>query len=336
MTWVEKQLRRQARRMVTWIAAALPRTSRVERFLLQRWWNLAPADMLDSYLVSGYQNPRINIQSILQCHFLLRRLFGTEFDGVMAEELRFAVDMNERLRLRAVELGVAMGAYLDRTRAAEVRRVEEAIRGRQTEFVDRWRSLLGGSRAGPISVLELACGSANDYRAFVECGLAAFLDYRGIDLTAKNVENARRRFPGVRFEVGDVRQVVAPDASVDYVVASDIFEHLAPTTREAALGEAIRIARRGLAFTFFNMDEIPDHEIRPRGIYYWNRLSRGRIEERIRARFSDVEVVPIGRWLGAELGYRHTYNPKAYSIFAEHSRQTADPSAGAPAPARRG
>lgn len=65
------------------------------------------------------------------------------------------------------------------------------------------------------------------------------------------------------------------------------------------------------------MDEMPDHDIRPRGIYYWNRLSRGRIEDRIRERFSRVEVVPIASWLDAELGYRHTYNPRAYSIFAE-------------------
>lgn len=295
----------------------LPRRGPVEQFLLKRWWNRAGADMLDAYLVSGFQNPRINMQSILQRHFLLRRLFGDEFETLMADELRFAVELNEVLRARAVELGVTMGAYLDREKAAGVQRVEAAIRDRETEFVDRWRAELDGREAGPISVLELACGSANDYRAYVECGLARFLDYRGIDLTPKNIENARRRFPGVEFEVADIRAVAAPDASFDYVVASDIFEHLSPETRERSLGEAMRLARRGLAFTFFNMAEIPEHEINPRGVYYWNRLSRARIEERLRPAFPAIEVIPIASWLASELDFHHTYNSRAYSMFAE-------------------
>ena len=308
---------RRAGRAVERLASALPRRRRVEQFLLKLWWNRAPAAMLDSYLVSGFQNPHLNVQSVLQRHFLLRRLFGDEFDELMADEIRLAIELNEVMRARAAELGVTMGAYLDPDKAAGVQQVEASIRDRETEAVDRWRTALAGRDAETLSVLELACGSANDYRTFVECGLARYLDYRGIDLTPKNITNARRRFPGVAFDVGDITRIDAPDGAYDYVIASDIFEHLSPEAREEALDEATRLARRGLALTFFNMAEIPEHEINPRRVYYWNRLSRPRIEERLSADFSVVSVVPVAAWLATDHGYRHPYNSKAYTIFAE-------------------
>ena len=311
---------RRAARSTERVASLLPRTGGVERFLLKRWWNRAPAHMLDAYLVSGYQNPRINVQSILQRHFLLRRLFGDEFDALMGQELRFAVELNEILRTRAEELGVTMGAYLDPDKAADVQRVEDAIRDRETEFTERWRSALDGREAEPLSVLELACGSANDYRTFVECGFARFLVYTGIDLTPKNISNARHRFPGVDFQVGDISKVPAADGSFDYVIASDIFEHLSPEAREQSLDEATRLARRGLALTFFNMSEDREHEIRTRRVYHWNRLSRPLIEERLRPAFPKIEVIPIASWLASQLDFRHTYNSRAYSIFAERPR----------------
>lgn len=314
-----RRLRRRAGKVAEGVASLLPRRRGVERFLLKRWWNRAPAAMLDRYLVSGYQNPRINVQSVIQRHFFARRLFGSELDDLAAEEVRFAVEMNEALRARAEELGVTMGAYLDPEKAEGVARVEEAIRDREREMVDRWRAALEGRTAETISVLELACGSANDYRTFAEAGLDRFIEYRGIDLTPKNIENARRRFPGVAFEVGDIRKIDAPDRSFDYVIAADIFEHLSPEAREEALEEATRLARRGLALTFFNMGEIPDHEVHPKRIYYWNRLSRRRIEERLRPEFPRIEVLPIAEWLRTTVGYERTYNPNAYSIFAERA-----------------
>lgn len=302
---------------------ALPGGSRLERFLLERTWNARSAAMLDRYLVSGYQNPRINVQSILLRHFLIERAIGPGFEEEAAAEVRLAIELNEVLRQRAAELNVKMGSYLNPGKQAAVRRVDEAIADREHEAVERWRAALPPPGDARLAVLELACGSANDYRAFVECGLAEHLDYRGIDLTEKNVLNARGRFPGVAFEVGDVRDVRHPDEAFEFVIASDVFEHLSLEGMERALGEAMRLARRGVALTFFNMDESPDHQDRPTKLYHWNRLSRPRIEARLRERFDSVRVVPIARWLREEHGYAHSYNPHAYSIFAE-STGTSD------------
>jgi ubiquinone/menaquinone biosynthesis C-methylase UbiE len=298
------------------VIARLPRGGWAERFLLERQWAAIPAGMLERYLVSGYQNPRINVQSILLRHFLTDQLIADGLDELKDAELRLAVELNETLRLRALELGVTMGSYLNPRKHAAVRRVDEAIADRQDEYVNRWRELLENRQGPRISMLELACGSANDYRTFVDSGLGAHIDYRGIDLTVKNIENARRRFPNIAFEVGDVRDVQHPDRSFDFVVASDIFEHLSIDGMERTLSEAVRLARRGVALTFFNMADVADHIVTPRKTYFWNRLSRARIEERLLAEFDSVRVIPIAAWLSERFGYEHTYNTHAYSIFA--------------------
>jgi SAM-dependent methyltransferase len=301
------------------LVSRLPRGGRTERLLLRLTWAATSAEMLDRYLVSGYQNPRINVQSILLRHFLVDRLFGRTFDELEEAELRFAVELNEALRVRAAELGVRMGSYVNPAKLAAVSRVDETIADRDMEFVERWRGALEDLPAPRASVLELACGSANDYRAMVEAGIAAHLDYRGLDLAAKNIDNARRRFPGVAFEVGDVTHVRHPDRSFDYVVASDIFEHLSLEGMERALAEASRIARRGVALTFFNMAEVGEHVVQRRNVYFWNRLSSPRIEERLRAEFGTVEVVGIHAMLRDRFGYEHTYDRHAVSIFADRS-----------------
>ena len=273
--------------------------------------------MLDLYLVSGYQNPRINVQSILVRHSLLRRLFADEFAELMDAEIRFAVRLNEALQVRARRLGVTMGAYINPLRYAKVRLVYHAIAGRDKEFVDRWTAALADREAGPLSVLEFACGSANDYRAFVEYGVGRFLDYRGVDLTAKNISNARRHFPDVRFDVGDVLNLPDADGAFDIVVVSDLFEHLAIDDMERALDEAGRLARRAVILSFFNMADIPDHSIRPKGAYFVNRLSRTRVEERLRRRFPSVTATPVAAWLAERYDYPQSYNRNAWTIVAE-------------------
>jgi ubiquinone/menaquinone biosynthesis C-methylase UbiE len=285
---------------------------------LLRWsWTSRNAERLDEYLTIGWQNPRINVQSILIRHALVRRLFGAEFDAQMHAELEFAVELNETLRLESARTGVQIHSYLDAKRQARIREVEQVIVGREREFETTWKTTLAGRTAAPLSVLELACGSANDYRAFADFGLAPFLSYTGIDLNPKNVANARRRFPHVSFEIGNAMDVRRPDASVDVVIASDLFEHLPFDGAARVLREAIRIARHEVILSFFNMAEIPEHDDVPVAAYHWNLLSRARYEEGLRAAFPTVSVTPIATWLAREFGYAHTYNRGAYTIIAE-------------------
>jgi ubiquinone/menaquinone biosynthesis C-methylase UbiE len=292
--------------------------TRAEEKKLRKSWAKFTPDVLEEYLVTGYQNPRINAQSILARHFFVRHLFGSEFDELMKEELEFCVDANEAIRQRARELGVEMGAFTDPGKRAAVQRVCEVIADRERTFERRWQEALAGKAATkPISVLEFACGSANDYRSFADYGLARFLRYTGVDLNELNIANAKRRFPGVKFEVGSILSLPYRDGAFEYVLAFDIFEHLSLSAMDDAMDEAIRLAGKGLVLGFFIMISAPEHNERPRAKYHWNELSAGKIEEKLRKRFAEVQVIHLQSFLKENYGFARYYNKKAYTIIAQ-------------------
>lgn len=304
------------------LARRLSLGERSEQTLLERGKWAGSADVLDRYLVAGYQNPRLNVQSILVRHVLLADIVGDRVGTGMEDEIRFAIDLNETLRRQAAELGVTMGSFRDPEKLAAVERVSAVVADQDRAFVDRWRDEVQAVPPGRIKVLEFACGSADDYRAFAECGLGRCLSYVGIDLSPLNIANARRRHPEARFEVGDILALTFEDQSFDHVIAADIFEHLSPDAFKRAIDEAGRLARRALVFTFFNMADAPEHEIVRTTSYYRNMLSAGRIEEHVRALgFDTVLRLPIARWLETCYGYPHSYNPNAWTIIAERQAE---------------
>jgi ubiquinone/menaquinone biosynthesis C-methylase UbiE len=293
---------------------------RQEEAKLRGVWAGYRPEMLDIYLVSGYQDPRINSQSILGRHTLVRALFGSEFEDLMREEFAHAVELNEVIRLRAEELGVKLTATLDPAGQADVQRVTEVIADRAPVFAQRWREALAGREAPSISVLEFACGSANDYRAFADYGIARFLDYTGIDLNKTNIANAKRNFPDVNFRVGSILSLPEADRSIDYVIGFDILEHLSLEAMQTAVDEAVRICQRGLYFAFFRMEEIPENVDDPRGNYHINRLSAPRMREQMTQKFTSAQVMHMPTLLKDDYGYTHSYNRKAFTLITEGPR----------------
>ncbi|HET7180687.1 MAG TPA: class I SAM-dependent methyltransferase [Candidatus Limnocylindrales bacterium] len=316
-----KRWQNQARNSSLGLAATVLRAVRpgaaTEERILRMNWASRDAARLDEYLVIGWQNPRINVQSILIRHALVHRLFGDEFADLERAELELAVELNEALRQEAARTRVHIHSYLDARRQAAIREVSRVIEPREHEMEQRWRLALDGRSPEPLAVLELACGSANDYRAFVDFGLAPFLDYTGIDLNPKNIDNARRRFPAANFLVGNAMSTGRPDASADVVIASDLFEHLPFEVANGVLAEATRIARDGLILSFFNMADVPDHVDQPVAAYHWNLLSAPRMVADLQRTFPSVTAIEIPAWLQAEFGYAHTYNPAAWTILAD-------------------
>jgi SAM-dependent methyltransferase len=61
---------------------------------LARSWMRHEATWLRDYLVAGVEDPRLNIQSILSRHFLIRSFFGNCFEELMEEEVRFGSVMD--------------------------------------------------------------------------------------------------------------------------------------------------------------------------------------------------------------------------------------------------
>lgn len=296
-----------------------PGTKPHESRRLQASWSKHHAEGLDEYLVTGYQNPRINTQSILTRHFLVRALFGWGLDALMRKELEFSVAANSAIREGAREAGITIRPRTNPAERARVKEISAVNTEAEEEFEREWSEALSARTAEPLSVLELACGSANDYRFFDSYGLARFLRYTGVDLNESNIENARARFPDVDFRLADILQLPFDDDSFDYVIAFDIFEHLSLASMEKALSEAMRVARRGLALTFFVMADVAEHTERQLKKYHRNQLSRPRIEVLLRPKFAKIDARHIETFLADEFQAPTYYNRGAWTITAERS-----------------
>jgi ubiquinone/menaquinone biosynthesis C-methylase UbiE len=297
-------------------AQAKARRIQVEESKLKQTWAGYKTENLDTYLAIGYQDPRINAQSILARHTLVRALFGSEFEDLMRAELAHAVELNEAVRVRAAELGVEV-KIAGPDAIANSTRVSEVIADRAPIFGERWRAALDGREAPRLSVLEFACGSANDYRAFADYGIAQFLDYTGIDLNDTNIANAKRMFPDVNFRVDSILSLPEADHSIDYVIGFDILEHLSLLAKRTAMDAAVRICRRGVYFAMFRMDEIPEDIDNPVRKYHVNTLSAPRMREYMNERFESAQFVYIPEFLKTTVGAVHSYNSRAFSVITE-------------------
>lgn len=299
-------------------AARRPQSVEDEQRTLKTSWASHDPGALDSYLVSGFQNPQVNAQSILSRQHLVQELFPQEeFSALNHAEMEHCVKATKAMRRRAKELGVTMGSYLDDAKRAEVLQVAEAVRPWQDEFEKKWAAELGSRQVErPLSVLELACGSANDYRYFDRYGLAQHLSYTGVDLNDKNIANARRRHPGVDFQVQNVLDLPFPDRSYDYVLVFDLFEHMSIEAMEQAIGQACRLADKGMVLTFFSMADTPEHKVEPVRTYFWNVLSSTKIRQLIEDQFGPVQAIRIRDLLRDDFGYGGSYNQNAWTFYA--------------------
>jgi hypothetical protein len=165
------------------------------------------------------------------------------------------------------------------------------------------------------TVLEPACGSANDYRFLDAYGLTRVLDYTGMDLCEKNVLNARELFPGVQFACGNAFDLPFPDKSYDLCFVHDLFEHLSLEGMEQAVAEVCRVARAGICVGFFNMHEIAEHKVVPDEDYYWNDLSLVRTRESFALHGFTGQAIHVGTFLRDCTGCAETHNPNAYTFY---------------------
>jgi hypothetical protein len=74
---------------------------------------------------------------------------------------------------------------------------------------ERWLLDRVVAEAGARPVVDAGCGPGH-VTAYLAAGGA---DARGIDLTPQMVEQARARFPGLRFDVGDLTRLIRPESA---------------------------------------------------------------------------------------------------------------------------
>jgi SAM-dependent methyltransferase len=292
---------------------------RIERLLLERAWLYSKPKSLRKYLVRSYQHPAINVQSILARHEFIREIDGGAHDKLMDDELRWAVAKNRELRKRQRDLPLEHGVdFKEIKRSGKWRTACNEVLRDRNRFATLWSEALSGESGPRLSVIEAACGSANDYRFFVRYGMAPLLSYTGFDLTRANIANAHRMFPGVDFRVGDVQDIEAADDSYDWAVAHDLLEHLSPSAFNRAIDELCRVTRRGVLISFFYMRDEPEHDIQPRRTYHVNELSKTRIEERFARHCSDIQWVHVRTMVAERYGFDDYYNQRAWTMIARH------------------
>jgi SAM-dependent methyltransferase len=188
-------------------------------------------------------------------------------------------------------------------------------------FGSLWRGVFAAQpenlRTDRLSVLEPACGSANDYRFMAAYGLAARLDYTGLDICQKNISNARALFPEVEFKVGNAFELGYGTKAFDWCVIHDLFEHLSPEGIETAVGEICNATRVGIAVGFFNMEEIPEHVVRPVADYHWNRLSMAQMRELFEKHGFHGQVLNVSSFLQRQTGCGRFHNLHAYTFLLQ-------------------
>jgi SAM-dependent methyltransferase len=306
---------RVARRVGSLVGGQVER--RIERYLLRRAWINAKPEKLQKYLVRSYQDPVINLQSILARHELIREFDGPVHEELMEEELRWAVEKNRQLRRRQHDLPLEYGVeFREIKRSGKWTAAFREVMYDRDRFATAWTEALSDRSGTPLSVIEAACGSANDYRFFDRYGLARRIHYTGFDLTQANIDNARRMFPGIDFRVGDVQDIDAADSSYDWAVAHDLLEHLSPPAFHRAIDELCRVSRRGVLISFFLMRDEREHHIQPRRSYHVNELSRSRIEERFARHCSEIRWVHIRPMLAERYDFDDYYNWRAWTLIA--------------------
>ncbi len=195
-------------------------------------------------------------------------------------------------------------------------------------FIDLWRKVSHkfdgpnhGIRNPPyaLSVLEPGCGSANDYRFLHEAGLTALLNYTGIDLCEKNIENARTLLPKADFRIGNVFQIEAADNEFDVCFFHDLLEHLSLEGLKTAIREICRVTRHSICAGFFQMHRMDDHIVREVDDYHLNTLSVSSTCELFKANGFSATVIPIAAFLRERFGCAFTHNPNAYTLVLTRS-----------------
>jgi SAM-dependent methyltransferase len=317
---------------------------------LTKSWIQYDVNTLRDYLVQDVEDPRINVQSILTRHFLIRNLFGEQFDDLMEHELRFSLVMNWMLRLlkspiHAWQLQAVLDALLAGEEEAEGLKIPSYIsetfaalampnyicdllnwspvettgvpvpRYLLSTFQRIWHEVLAGEHAQRISVLEPACGSANDFRFIDAFGIGRLLDYTGFDLCEKNIRNAGRMFPEARFHVDNVLEINAGDKTFDYCFVHDLFEHLSIRAMEEAIRQICRVTRRGIGAGFFDMYKGDRHVVNVVGDYHWNKLSVTETKAVFERYDFAVDVIHIDTFLRSKFDDPDTHNNGAYTFI---------------------
>lgn len=116
--------------------------------------------------------------------------------------------------------------------------------GEDRQDMRRWKKLIKPFKGGRI--IDLGCLDSRIYSLLKKRLPYVKIDYLGVDIAAKAVEDMQKIYPDetyAKFQVLDVYNTGLPSESFDYAVLGELIEHLEEPKK--AVDEAMRILRKG-------------------------------------------------------------------------------------------
>lgn len=169
----------------------------------------------------------------------------------------------------------------DETRGAYAARAEEYVDlfGSIGAAAEQDRERLGKWARGIVGrIIDVGCGPGQ----WTNYLLGQGADIEGIDPVQEFVDEARQRYPGVLYRVGQAERIEAEDAALGGILAWYSLIHADPNRIDVALSEFARCTRPGggLAIGFFEGPELVSFDHAVTTAYFWpTELLSARVEE---------------------------------------------------------
>ena len=150
-------------------------------------------------------------------------------------------------------------------------------------------------------VLDVGCGFA-DLAGYLRVRYGP-VQYEGVDICPRVIEEARRRHPTLALRVLDILED-DPGGSYDFVIANGVFYLLgddAGARMRAMVARMFALSRRAVAFTTLST--------------WAGRRAPGEFQA------DPLETLAFCRTLTARVALRHDYLPHDFAVFLHHDRQ---------------
>jgi SAM-dependent methyltransferase len=165
-----------------------------------------------------------------------------------------------------------------------------------------------------LEIVEVGCGTGRIYEQIVP-RLLPERGYTGIDLSARMLGLAHRRWPAGRFVRSDGCELALADDAVDYALAFEVVGHLPDVGR--LLAELGRVARSGFLLTAWPATEeegIADtHEHIGASVFLHRRFPPSRLVARIAAALPglalEIEIAAVDSATWAYIVHRRAGPP---------------------------
>ena len=136
-----------------------------------------------------------------------------------------------------------------------------AVHPSDRQIIDSWAATVRGR------VLDAGCGPGHWTHHLTGLGL----DARGIDLAPPFIEHAKRTYPGITFDVGNLEAIDETNGSLAGLLAWFSTIHYEPTAIARPIAEFARVLRPGgrLVLGFFSGDSLAPFEHAVARAYRW-------------------------------------------------------------------